>query len=76
MRNIVFSYLQHHAVGQFDIVRSLGLDRAVVEAGSCGRFFALTSQCEGIVRSIPEALRKALGLLKKCRNVFKKDFGV
>lgn len=29
-----------------------------------------------IVRPIPEALRKALGLLKKCRNVFQKDFGV
>ncbi|EEF76966.1 hypothetical protein BACCOPRO_02473 [Phocaeicola coprophilus DSM 18228 = JCM 13818] len=72
----MFSYLRHHAVGQFDIVRSLGLDRAVVEAGLCGRFFALTSQCEGIERSIPEALRKARGLLKKCRNVFKKDFGV
>ena len=58
------------------IVRSLKANYAVVEAGSCGRFFALTSQCEGIERSIPEALRKALGLLKKCRNVFKKDFGV
>ena len=58
------------------IVRSLKANYAVVEAGSCGRFFALTSQCEGIVRSIPEALRKARGLLKKCRNVLKKDFGV
>ena len=33
-------------------MRSLGPDRAVVEAQSSGRFFALTSQCEGIVQSI------------------------
>ena len=36
-------------------VQTLGLNRAVVEAGSCGRFFALTGQCEGIVRLLAGA---------------------
>ena len=55
-------------------VQTLGLNRAVVEAESCGR-------CSPIVRSFParreaarEGLCKAFGLLKKRFDVFIKRF--
>ena len=39
------------AAGPAGLILGMGLNHMVIAAGSCGRFFALTSQCEVIVRS-------------------------